>query len=152
MCGKNTELCNSTGEPQDGPPKEWRMAQALHRKKDSWKFTKIVAAKWGLGEEQFEEAWKITWESIQVNNIIKRFKWRLLNKVLPATSDRLSRQGPHRAPPPPGGGGGALWDKQKLSGADVLFSLQRKKAAHTFWIVLANKCMPQTGTAPAITI
>ena len=84
-----------TGEPQDGQPKEWT-ARALYiwlrRKKDSGKFTKRVAAKWGLGEEQFhgQEAWKTTWESIRANII--KFKWRLLNKVLP-TSDRLSRQG-----------------------------------------------------------
>ena len=89
---KALNSCNGYGEPQDGLSKEW-MARALYRrsrrKKDSRKFTKRVAAKWGLGEEQFKEAWKTTWESIRANNIIKGFKWRLLNKVLP-TGDRLS--------------------------------------------------------------
>ena len=97
-CAANLKALNyatDTGEPQDGQPKEWT-ARALYkwfrRKKDGGKFTKRVAAKWGLWEEQFKEAWKTTWESIRANNIIKGFKWRLLNKVLP-TSDRLSRQG-----------------------------------------------------------
>ena len=84
-----------TGEPQDELPKEWTartLYSWLRRKKDSGKFTKRVAAKWGLGEEQFKEAWTTTWESIRASNLIKGFKWRLLNKVLP-TSDRLARQG-----------------------------------------------------------
>ena len=48
-----------TGEPQGGLPKEWT-ARALYRwwrrKKDSGKFIKRVAAKWGQVEEQFKEA------------------------------------------------------------------------------------------------
>ena len=70
-------VTGDTGESQDGQPKEWT-ARALYmwlrRKKDSGKFTKRVAAKWGLGEEQFQEAWKTTWESIRADNRIKGFK------------------------------------------------------------------------------
>ena len=44
-----------------------------------------------------------------------------------------------------------LWNKKRISGARVFFSLQRNKVVYAFWIVLANKCMSQTGTAPAIT-
>ena len=61
---KALNYATDTGEPQDALPKEWA-ARALYRwlrrKKDSGKFTKR-AAKWGLGEEQFNEAWKTTWE------------------------------------------------------------------------------------------
>ena len=63
----------NTGEPQDGLPKEW-MAQALYRwlrkNKDCGGFTKRVAAKWGLGEEQFKEAWKSTRELTRANNVL----------------------------------------------------------------------------------
>ena len=127
-----------TGEPQDGQPKEWT-ARALYiwlrRKKDSWKFTKRVAAKWGLGEEQFQEAWKTTWESIRADNIIKGFKWRLLNKVLP-TSDRLSRQGlvdaVRNCP---------LCGICRETVEHMFFHCREIKAAYAFWFVLANKLL-----------
>ena len=133
-----------TGEPQDGP-KEWTarvLYRWLRRKKDSGKFTKRVAAKWGLGEEQFKEAWKTTWESIRANNIIKGFKWRLLNKVLP-TSDRLSRQGlvdaVRNCP---------LCGICRKTVEHMFFHCREIKAAYAFWFVLANKCMSPTGTMP----
>ena len=138
------------GEPQDGPllPKEWTARASyrwLRRKTDGGKFTKRVAAKRGLGEEQFK-AWKITLGSIRVDNIIKGFKWRLVNKILP-TSDRLSR---HRLVD-------AVWNcpLRGISRESVehmfFFRGREIKAAYTFWIVLASKCMSPTGTAPAIT-
>ena len=130
-----------TGEPQDWLLKEWT-ARALYRwlrrKKDSGKFIKRVAAKWGLGEEQFKEAWKTAWESIRANNIIKGFKWRLLKKVLPA-SDRLSQ-----------GLVDAVWNCP-LCGIcqetveHMSFQCREIKAAYGFWFVqwLTSACHQQ---------
>ena len=96
---------------------------------------------WG----RIKEAWKTTWESIQANNIIKGFQWRLLNKVLP-TSDRLSRQGlvdaVQNCP---------LCGICRETVEHMFFHCREIKAAYVFWFVLANKCMSPTGTVPAIT-
>ena len=137
-----------TGESQGGIPKDWT-ARALYRwlrvKKDSGKFTKRVRGKWGLGEEQFKEAWKTTWESIRENNTIKGFKWRFLNKVLP-TSDNLSRQGlvdAIRNCP--------LCGICRETVEHMYFPCREIKAAYAFWFALANKRMSPTRTVPATT-
>ena len=55
-----------TGKPQDGQPKEWT-ARALYiwlrRKKDSGKFTKRVAAKWGLIFQNALSPYQRVWPS-----------------------------------------------------------------------------------------
>ena len=69
MRGKGTEVCNRrygrisrrNTKGMDGSG----FVQMVACEERQWEVYKKSGRKWGLGEEQFKEAWKTTWESIR---------------------------------------------------------------------------------------